>query len=203
MGLLDFLSDKLTGTPAMPGMAQPTALEGQLLQQKADRAGLSDADLYKENMQGVQEHLPSGEMDKPSSFSDKLGANDPSMSHAIQERANRLYGSDLNQLQRQTKAGMPAQRAQIADQAFQPLMGQQNLAEQANAQQVQADMNRRALRNSVISSLFQAGGSAAGMAAGRSQAGGAMTTSEQNRWDLGMDSASSTRLPASNYGRVG
>lgn len=139
-----------------------------IIDQKANAANKTDQEIAADRMNGVNRNLETSHF---GDFSNQLGgAGDPAMAEAIRQRAERHFGSDLNKLQRQTEIEAPMSRAASMSMGMNALTQQQQLNNRINQAQIQSDYNKKQLRNAVISNIFGAGGTVAGIyTAGASQ----------------------------------
>lgn len=174
--MASFLSD-LTGGIADNNVQQPqykatpqdehTVSEMQNINSKAN---MSAQDMAASTMGGA-ENAGQGMLKTPEEQQQNhLGGNlDPSMTGAINARAQRHFGSDVNQLSRTAQTNAQGDKATNLNNAFnlQNRLTRRNM--EMEQRQVQADMNAKAQRNSVIGSVLGGIGSVVGAIFGGAQ----------------------------------
>lgn len=126
------------------------------------------------------------------SYSQTYGS-DPSMLQAIQNKAQRSFDTNYNNLTRHVKAQIPLDIANRAQKGMQAVTGGQQGAFNNAQGQYQAYSDQQAARSQALASLFGAGGKAAGLAIRN----GSGNSPQQNN-NGGTDYSQSTGSPRNN-----
>lgn len=94
------------------------------------------------------------------------GSDNQAVSQALNDRANRLYSSQFNQLQNQAAANVPGLQGRLTNQGANAEQQAQNVNDQLNQMQMQVTAHKNAMRNQVIGQILGGAGSFAGTYAG-------------------------------------
>lgn len=151
-----------------------------IISQQAAEGNLSNQDLINKQLAGTSSTMPSATGGAVAQQQAGLGGSDnAAVTAALNDRANRLYSSQYEQLQNQAAAGAPVQRAHMMNQAANALQQQQNVNDQLNRQQMAVTLQKEGMRNQIIGQLFQGGGAMAGTMAAK----GSMPKELQGQFD--------------------
>lgn len=101
------------------------------------------------------------------------GADNTAVTQALNDRANRIYSSQYNQLQNAAAAGAPVRQGQLMAQSAHALQAQQNVNDQLNRQQMAVTLQKQGMRNQIIGQILSGAGSFAGTYAGMNGGKGA------------------------------
>ena len=140
--------------------------------QQAALGNQSQQDIVSKDLYGTSATMPTATGGAVAEQQAELGGGNASdnaaVSQALNDRANRLYASQYNQLLNAAIAGAPAQQGQYMSQAANALQQQQNVNDQLNRQQIAVTLQKQSLRNQIIGQLMGGAGTAAGLyASGR------------------------------------
>ena len=126
-----------------------------LINQELAQGNLTPAQIAAQSLQGTQKTMGSAVGGAVGQQQSALGgASDDATTAALNDRANRLYAAQYNQLQNAAIAGAPARQGQLQSQAMNALQQQQNVNDQLNQMQMQVTLNKEAVRNNIIGQLF-------------------------------------------------
>lgn len=162
----------LTGglTDASPDWmpAQLDAGSQSIIDQQLQDSHLSDQEILNRQLNGTSQTMPDATGGQVAVQQNTLGgAADPSVSKALNDRANRLYSSQYNQLQNQAISNIPVMRGRLMGQAGNALEEQQKINDALNRYQTDVTMQKENYRNQLIGNLFGGAGSFAGGYFGR------------------------------------
>lgn len=140
-----------------------------LINNMNQRGQASAQDVANQTMAGTSPTMPNATGGAVAQQQATLGGDaDPSVTQALNDRANRMYAAQYNQLQNQALAAAPGRQGAYQNAAAQALQAQQNVNDELNRQQMAVTQQQWAMRNQVVGQLFSGAGAMFGaLAAGK------------------------------------
>ena len=136
-----------------------------IIAQQAAEGGLTQQQIAQQQLQGTSPTMAAATGGQVAQQQATLGgdsSDNAAVSAALNDRANRLYSAQYNQLQNAAIAGAPARQAQLMTAAAGGLQDQQNVNDQLNRQQIAVTLQKQSLRNQIIGSILSGAGAAVG-----------------------------------------
>lgn len=139
-----------------------------LINQENAQGNQSLDQIKQQELNGTSATMPSATGGAVGQQQASLGGSgvDAATATALNDRANRLYSSQYNQLENQATASAPGRQAQLVNQAAGGLQSQQNVNDALNQMQMQVTAQKNAMRNQIIGQVLSGAGSFAGTYAG-------------------------------------
>jgi len=139
-----------------------------IINEQYARGNLSDQDLVNLQLQGTNPTMAPATGGAVGQQQATLGGVDaPAVTQALNDRANRLYAGQYNQLKNQAIANAPNIHGNLLSQGANALLQQQAINNELNRQQVAVTLQKEAMRNQIVANLMGGAGSFTGGYMGR------------------------------------